>query len=72
MPLLAGILDLVPWLEQWHDDEIPEFGMGMGDYYRKSFLSEEARALGVTREDLKAYRPPEKRKGRQKKGEATA
>ncbi|MBC7619509.1 MAG: BREX-2 system adenine-specific DNA-methyltransferase PglX, partial [Candidatus Saccharibacteria bacterium] len=29
-PLLAGLLELVPWLEQWHNDVDPVFGERMG------------------------------------------
>jgi len=55
-PLLAGLLELVPWLEQWHNDIDPEFGERMGNYYR-GFVTEEARALGFTLDDLRAWKP---------------
>lgn len=55
-PLLAGLLELLPWLEQWHDDLDPAFGMGMGQYFR-SFLDEEARALELTLEAIRAWKP---------------
>lgn len=55
-PLLAGLLELVPWLEQWHNDVDPVFGERMGHYY-KGFVSEEARAQGFTLDDLKAWKP---------------
>lgn len=55
-PLLASLLELVPWLEQWHNDIDPVYGERMGDYYR-SFVTEEARALGFTLEDLQGWRP---------------
>ncbi len=55
-PLLAGLLDLSPWLEQWHNDVDPLYGERMGNYY-KGFVSEEARALGFTLDDLKAWMP---------------
>jgi len=56
-PLLAGLLELVPWLKQWHNDMHPDFGARMGDYYA-SFVSEEARALQFTLDDLRAWKPP--------------
>ena len=56
-PLLAGLLELVPWLEQWHNDLDPEFGERMGSYYR-GFVQEEARALGFTLDQLRAWTPP--------------
>ena len=55
-PLLAGLLELVPWLEQWHNDIDPAYGERMGTYYR-GFVSEEARALGFTLDDLRAWKP---------------
>jgi hypothetical protein len=55
-PLLAGLLELVPWLEQWHNEVDPVYGERMGHYY-KGFVAEEARELGFTLDDLKAYKP---------------
>jgi hypothetical protein len=56
-PLLAGLLELVPWLKQWHNDMSPDFGARMGDYY-ESFVNDEARALQFTLDDLSAWTPP--------------
>ena len=66
-PLLAGLLELVPWLEQWHNDPDPVFGERMGSYYR-GFVQEEARALGFTLDQLRAWTPPvvAARRGRRK------
>lgn len=55
-PLLAGLLDLVPWLEQWHNEVDPVHGERMGSYY-KGFVTEEARGEGFTPDDLKAWKP---------------
>lgn len=55
-PLLAGLLELVPWLQQWHNEPDPTFGERMGDYYA-AFVRDEARALGFTLDDLRAWRP---------------
>lgn len=64
-PLLAALLELVPWLLQWHNEPDPVFGERMGDYYR-SFVTVEARDLGFTLEDLRAWKPVAQatRKGR--------
>ncbi len=66
-PLLAALLELVPWLEQWHNDLDPVFGERMGDYYR-GFVTQEARDLGFTLDDLRAWRPAAvvARRGRRK------
>jgi hypothetical protein len=55
-PLLAGLLELVPWLEQWHNEVDPVYGERMGNYY-KGFVAEEARAQGFTLDDLRAWKP---------------
>ena len=67
-PLLASLLELVPWLEQWHNELDPVFGERMGDYYR-GFVTEEARGLGFTLDDLRAWKPTvtAAKRGRKKK-----
>jgi len=67
-PLLAALLELVPWLEQWHNEIDPVFGERMGHYY-KGFVTEEARALGFTLDDLRAWKPAATatKRGRKKK-----
>ncbi|KLR57105.1 BREX-2 system adenine-specific DNA-methyltransferase PglX [Diaphorobacter sp. J5-51] len=67
-PLLASLLELVPWLEQWHNELDPVFGERMGDYYR-GFVTEEARGLGFTLDDLRAWKPVTvaAKRGRKKK-----
>ncbi|MDF2462780.1 MAG: hypothetical protein K0Q43_1015, partial [Ramlibacter sp.] len=56
-PLLAGLLELAPWLKQWHNEMNPDFGARMGDYY-ESFVTDEARTLQFTLDDLRAWKPP--------------
>ncbi len=55
-PLLAGLLELVPWLEQWHNEIDPAYGERMGTYYR-GFVNGEARELGSTLDGLRAWKP---------------
>jgi hypothetical protein len=55
-PLLTGLLELLPWLEQWHNEIDPAYGERMGTYYR-GFVNEEARALGFTLDDIRAWKP---------------
>lgn len=70
-PLLAALLELVPWLEQWHNEMDPVFGERMGHYY-KGFVTEEARALGFTLDDLSTWKPaPTAAKRGRKKKDAT-
>ena len=55
-PLLAGLLELVPWLREWHNDPDQETGLRMGDYYA-DFLDSQARELGLTPGDLRGWTP---------------
>jgi hypothetical protein len=56
-PLLAGLLELIPWIKQWHNAPDPNFsGARMGDYF-ESFVSEEARELRLTPEQIRAWAP---------------
>lgn len=55
-PLLGGLQELLPWLKQWHNDLDPVHNERMGDYYA-GFVAEEARALGFTADDLRAWKP---------------
>ena len=63
-PLLAALLELLPWVRQYHNAPDPEFDTGMGDYF-DGFIDDEARALSLTREAIRAWAPPE---GRGKRG----
>ncbi|HZL18928.1 MAG TPA: hypothetical protein VFG23_14405 [Polyangia bacterium] len=57
VPILAGVMELLPWLKQWHNDPDPtREGERMGDAYA-AFVSEKARELGLTLEELRAWRP---------------
>jgi hypothetical protein len=56
VPLLAGIVELLPWLMQWHNEIDPAYGIGMGDFF-KSFVEEEARALGLTLNKIREWTP---------------
>lgn len=66
VPLLAGLLELLPWLHQWHSEPDPDYGLPLSDFY-ESFLDERCRAAEVTRDELKAWRPPEPTRGRRRR-----
>jgi hypothetical protein len=55
-PLLAGLLELVPWLKQWHNEYHAEHGTRMGDYF-EGFVQDEARVLGLNIDGLRTWRP---------------
>lgn len=74
IPLLAGVIELLPWLKQWHHDIDPEFNQRMDEVY-EAFVNEEARALGKTSDEIKAWQPPKKqaksKKRKMAKGKTT-
>jgi hypothetical protein len=60
-PLLAVLIDLLPWLKQYHGDIDPEFGISMADSFA-SFVATEGQRLGKSINDLAAWVPPPKAK----------
>lgn len=72
MPLLAGLLELVPWLKQWHNDIDPETGQRLGDYFAQ-WVEGKAREIGATLDDLRSWTPPAgagRRPRKKKEGDA--
>jgi hypothetical protein len=65
-PLLAGLAELLPWVAQWHPDVDPEYGVRPTDAYT-AFLDEQLLQLGLTRDDLTAWRPPAPTRGRRRR-----
>jgi hypothetical protein len=57
IPLLGCILELNPWVKQWHNDVDPDFGYRLGDYFA-NFVEDEARTLGKTVDDIRGWQPP--------------
>lgn len=56
-PLLAGLMELVPWLMQWHDAADPELdGQGQGRMW-KEFVEGQRHEQRWTEEELRAWRP---------------
>jgi hypothetical protein len=63
VPLLACLAELLPWLKQWHNEYDAEYGVAMGDYY-EGFVQDEARQMGRTIEEVRAWQPPTKKTSR--------
>jgi N-6 DNA Methylase len=59
VPLLTCIGQLIPWLKQWYNELDPAFGTRAGDYF-EGYLVEEAKVLGVTLDEVMAWRPSAK------------
>lgn len=67
IPLLGCLIELLPWLKQWHNDVNPEFGMRMGDYF-DNFVQEQARQMSKTLDEIKDWQVPKKtRRSKRKK-----
>jgi len=69
VPLLACLIELLPWLKQWHNEVDPEFGVPMGDYF-EGFVQEEARHLGKTLEEIRCWQPAVRGRTRRSRGRA--
>ena len=68
VPLLAGIAELEPWLQQWHNEYDTLYGTSMAEYFT-DWLETQLAEHGLTREKLADWRPEAKPRGRRvKKG----
>jgi hypothetical protein len=65
VPLVAGLAELQPWVEQWHTEVIPEYGASYAEICRQE-LDERAAQVGKTREELAGWRPAAAVRGRKK------
>lgn len=63
IPLIAGMAEVLPWVEQWHGDLDPNFGMSMAEFCSGQ-LEERMTQLNVSTTDLKAWRPATATRGR--------
>ncbi|MEZ4222314.1 MAG: BREX-2 system adenine-specific DNA-methyltransferase PglX [Polyangiaceae bacterium] len=61
-PMLAGLLELLPWLHQWHADPNDDYAGQSPAQYFEAFLNAECQSLSLTHDDLRNWRPPEKKK----------
>ena len=56
LPLVAGLVELEPWLHQWFDGPDPLFG-GSPAAFITGFIDTQLTDLRRTRDDCKAWRP---------------
>lgn len=63
VPLVAGLAELQPWVDQWHSDIDPTYGMPMAEFTREQ-LRDKSLQVGKTTEELAAWRPAPARRGR--------
>ena len=62
-PLVAGLAELQPWVEQWHSAIDPLFGVSPAAFCGEQ-LRTHLQALGLTRDDLTRWRPTPTTRGR--------
>lgn len=63
VPLVAGLAELQPWVDQWHADVDPTYGVSLAAFCREQ-LTARAAQVGKTLDDLAAWRPPTPTRGR--------
>jgi hypothetical protein len=63
LPMLAGLLELLPWLKQWHHEPSAELGGERPSDQFEAFLNAECGEFGFTHDDLRAWRPAPKGRG---------
>lgn len=69
-PFLAGLLELQPWLDQWHNDIDPDFGISPAEFLSGDRRERQAEH-GLTDDDLRNWRPQQAR-GRQATSKRTS
>ncbi|GAB2480464.1 BREX-2 system adenine-specific DNA-methyltransferase PglX [Luteococcus sediminum] len=63
VPLVAGLAELQPWVEQWHADYDPTYGMSMAEFTREQ-LRQRSQQVDKTLDELDAWRPAPTTRGR--------
>ncbi|WP_307847474.1 BREX-2 system adenine-specific DNA-methyltransferase PglX [Streptomyces sp. F63] len=67
VPLLAGLQEVMPWVRQWHGEYDDEWGDVPADELEAEFENQ-LRKHQVSAEELKAWRPVKKTRGRKAAG----
>jgi hypothetical protein len=63
VPLVAGLAELQPWVEQWHGEVDPSYGVSLAAFCREQ-LAARAAQVGKTLDELGAWRPIPATRGR--------
>ena len=64
VPLVAGLAELQPWVEQWHGEVDPAYGVSLAAFCRRAAHARAAQ-VGKTLDELEAWRPEPGRRGHQ-------
>lgn len=62
-PLVAGLAELQPWVDQWHSEVDPNYGVSLAAFCREQ-LTARAAQVGKTLDELAAWRPAPATRGR--------
>jgi hypothetical protein len=62
-PLLAGLLEIMPWVRQWHSEIDPAFGQSPAEAY-DAYLTSERESRRLTEDALRTWTPPQPQRGR--------
>jgi hypothetical protein len=66
VPMVAGLVELEPWLHQWHTELEPEFGSSAAAAVT-SQIDQFLAQLQLTRDDVNDWRPPAAARGRRRR-----
>jgi Domain of unknown function (DUF7008) len=61
--LLAGLLEVMPWVRQWHGEIAQAFGQSYADAY-DGYLTSQRESRSLTEDDLRTWLPPQPTRGR--------
>lgn len=65
-PLLAGLLEVMPWVQQWHNEIDPAYGTSAAQQY-VMYLRARQEKCNLSDEDLRKWQPPRSNRGRPRK-----
>jgi hypothetical protein len=65
VPLVAGLAELQPWVQQWHAELHPIYGVDMADFCATQ-LAQRSQQVARTRDQLAQWRPTRTRRGRKR------
>ncbi|WP_413254607.1 DUF7008 domain-containing protein [Streptomyces europaeiscabiei] len=63
VPLLAGLQEIMPWVDQWYDEDDPAWGGNPAEEFR-TVLNRGRAERHLSESDLRDWRPEKKRGGR--------
>jgi len=66
--LLAGLLEVMPWVRQWHGEVNPDFGMSYTDAY-DGYLTTQRESRSLTEDKLRNWTPALSARGGRKRKE---